>query len=146
MQKNVKNNVCVKLHIESRNCHNVVNQLHFNKILQKGREEEGSRWWKSKMWCSTSPTNISKKPIYMQNDSYRISTEFQKTLNFQKGQETLGITGQNKRKKRDRESTGIKTEPALLRGSCEREKEPTLLCSLGCGTPHLLSGLRAVGG
>ena len=49
--------------------------------------------------------NTSKKYIYMQNDLPRTSTEhWQKNLNLQKGQETLNITGQNKRKKREREA------------------------------------------
>ena len=45
---------------------------------------------------------------------------WQKTLDLQKGQETLHITGKNKRgkKKRERERERIKPGLALLRGSC----------------------------
>ena len=45
---------------------------------------------------------------------------WQNTLNLQKGQETIHITGQNKRIKRE---GGITTELAILKGSCERGKE-----------------------
>ena len=51
-------------------------------------------------------------------------TEFwQKYLKLQKGQETLHMTGKNKRKK---EREGNMMGLALLRGSSERGKEPTL--------------------
>ena len=53
-----------------------------------------------------SHKHIKNPHIYMENDSHGTSTErWQKTLNLQKGQETLDITGQNKRK-REREGTG----------------------------------------
>ena len=62
------------------------------------------------------------KHIYMENSSHRTSTEhWQKNLPLQKGQETLDITG----KKREREREGIRMGLALLKGSCEGEKEPT---------------------
>ena len=45
-------------------------------------------------------------------------------INLEKEQETLHITGQNKReKKRESERKEIKTALALLRGICEREKD-----------------------
>ena len=67
----------------------------------------------------------------MQNDWHRTSTEhYWKTLNLQKEQEILHVTGQNKRMKKERkrrrgEKRGINTGPVLLRGGNEREKEST---------------------
>ena len=44
----------------------------------------------------------------MQNDLHRASYEhWQKNLKLQKGQETLNITGQNKRKEREREKESV---------------------------------------
>ena len=50
-------------------------------------------------------------------------------LSLQKGQETFHITGQNRSRKKERENrkkNGIRTGPALLRGTCERGEEPTI--------------------
>ena len=45
-----------------------------------------------------------KKKTYICNSLHRPSNEcWQKTSDFQRGQETLHITGQNKREKRERE-------------------------------------------
>ena len=75
------------------------------------------------MWHSVSPTNMSKKHIYMKNDSQRTSTEcWQKTSDFRKKQKTLHITGQNKREKEKNKE--IRTGTALLKGSCERDRNP----------------------
>ena len=85
-------------------------------------DRAGSRWWRSQTCSSPSPTNTSKKPIYMWNDSHRTSTEhWQKTLNLQKGQETLHITGYNKGKKereiekRNEDGTSIPERESLMR-------------------------------
>ena len=65
----------------------------------------------------------NQQTIYMWNDLHRTPPKrWQKTLNLPKGQETLHITGWNKRKKRERK--GIRRGLGLLRGSCERGKEP----------------------
>ena len=65
-----------------------------------------------------------KKKIYLQKDYHRTSMEHWQNLNLKQGQEILHKTRQNKREKREREK-GISMRLAILRGSCEREKEPT---------------------
>ena len=70
------------------------------------------------------PQTQQKKPIYTLNDWHRTATECWQNLNLQKWQESLDITGLNKRKE-ERERRGIRTGLALLRENCEREREPT---------------------
>ena len=68
-----------------------------------------------------------KKKNYTKSNLYRTSTEhWQNTSDLQKGQETLHITRQNKRKKREKRKKETRAGSVLLRGSCERGKESVL--------------------
>ena len=74
------------------------------------------------MVLTFSHKHILKK-IYMQNNLHRISTEhWQKTLNLQKRQETLHMTGKNKRKKeRERKNQDGTTTP---KRELNKERKP----------------------
>ena len=86
-----------------------------------------SRWRRSKMWRSRSPSSpqIHQKYIYMWNNSYRTPTEcWQKTSVFPKGKKFPMYTGRAKEKRKNRDKR-IGTGPAPVGGSCEGGKVST---------------------
>ena len=92
-----------------------INKTYYNKMANLKIRRDRSRWWRSRHGAHLLPqTHQNKKPkktTYIKADSHRTSTKCcQKTLNLQKGQETLQTTGYKKRriKKRERRDRGKK--------------------------------------
>lgn len=111
--------------ISKGNFHYRFKNRNLNFRYWKFLEEVGSRWWRSKTWHSPFPTNTLKNHLHIERlpqNIYWMQAEDHKPPKRARNHSHNWVEQKEKRERR--RNKGIRMGPVILRGNCEKGKEP----------------------